>query len=54
MLGADLLTYQMNQDLTRSLFTGQSIFEEDLNKDEVDKIKSYLSDINNIKKETIV
>ena len=49
MLGADLLTYQMNQDLTPSIFTGQSILEEDLNNKEVELIKSYLSDINNIK-----
>ena len=49
MLGADLLTYQMNQDLTPSIFTGQSILEEDLNEKEIELIKKYLSDINSIK-----
>ena len=49
MLGADLLTYQMNQDLTSSIFKGQSVLNEDLNEKEIDLIKSYLSDISNIK-----
>ena len=49
MLGTDLLTYQMNPDLTSSIFTGQSILNEDLNEKEIELIKSYLSDIKNIK-----
>ena len=49
MLGADLLTYQMNQDITPSIFTGQSILEEDLNNEEIELIKKYLSEINDLK-----
>ena len=49
MLGADLLTYQMNQDLTPSKFNGKSILEENLNDKEIELIKQYLSDINKIK-----
>ena len=49
MLGADLLTYQMNQDLTSSIFTGHSVLDENLNEKEIELIKSYLSDISNIK-----
>ena len=49
MMGADLLTYQMNQDVTTSIFTGQSILEEDLNKEEIKTIKSYLSEVDHIK-----
>ena len=45
MLGANLLTYQMNQDITPSIFTGQSILEEDLNPEEVKSINLYLSEI---------
>lgn len=48
MLGADLLTYQMNQDLTPSIFNGQTILEKDLNEKEVETIKSYLSNISQI------
>ena len=48
MLGADLLTYQMNQDVTPSIFTGQSILEEDLSEDEIKIIKSCLSDFDNL------
>ena len=48
MLGADLLTYQMNQDITPSIFTGQSILEEDLNIEEIKQIKLFLSEINDI------
>ena len=48
MLGADLLTYQINQDLTPSIFNGQTILEENLNEKEIENIKSYLSDINKI------
>ena len=47
MLGADLLTYQMNQDITPSIFTGQSILEEDLNEEEIKLIKIYLSNLKN-------
>ena len=49
MLGADLLNYQMNQDLTPSIFNGQSILEENLNDEEIELIKQYLSDMNKIK-----
>ena len=49
MLGADLLTYQMNQDLTPSIFNGQSILEENLTDNEIELIKQYLSDMNKIK-----
>ena len=45
MLGSDLLTYQMNLVLTSSVFTGQSILNEDLNEKEIELLKSYLSDI---------
>ena len=38
----------MNQDITPSIFTGQSILEEDLNKEEIDSINSYISDISKI------
>ncbi len=31
MLGSDLLIYQMNQDLTSTIFTVQSVLNEDLN-----------------------
>ena len=41
MLGADLLTYQMNQEITSSIFMGQSILEEDLNKSEINMIYSF-------------
>ena len=53
MLGADLLTYQMNQDITPSIFTGQSILEEDLNSEEIKQIKLYLSEINDLKPKNI-
>ena len=43
MLGADLLTYQMNQDITPSIFTGQSILEEDLNEEEIKYFKKCVS-----------
>ena len=49
MLGANLLIYQMNKDLSPSLFARQSILEEDLNKEEIQLIQSYLSEINNVK-----
>ena len=49
MLGADLLNYQMNQDLTPSIFNGQSILEKNLNDEEIELIKQYLSDMNKIK-----
>jgi len=52
MLGADLLTYQINQinqDITPIIFIGQSILEEDLNNEEIQNIKLYLSDINDEK-----
>lgn len=39
MLEADLLTYQMNQDITPSIFIGQSILEEDLTNEEIQNIK---------------
>ena len=45
MLGTDLLTNQMNPDLTSSIFTSQSILNEDLNEKEIELLKSYLSDI---------
>ena len=48
ILGADLLTYQMNQDLTPSIFNGQTILEENLNEKEIETIKSYLSNISQI------
>ena len=48
MLGADLLIYQINQDLTPSIFNGQTILEENLNVKEIESIKSYLSEINKI------
>ena len=34
------------QDITPSIFTGQSILEEDLNSEEIKQIKLYLSEIN--------
>ena len=36
MLGTDLLTNQMNPDLTSSIFTSQSILNEDFNEKEVE------------------
>mgnify|MGYP007070127224 CR=1 FL=1 len=39
----------MNQDITPSIFTGQSILEEDLNNEEIELIKKYLSEINDLK-----
>ena len=53
MLGADLLTYQMNQDITPSIFTGQSILDEDLNEEEIQFIRSCLSNINDVKPKNI-
>ena len=41
MLGADLPTYQMNQEITSSIFMGQSILEENLNKSEINMIYSF-------------
>lgn len=43
MIGIDLLTYQMNQN----------ILEEDLNDEEIKLIKLYLSEINGIKSKNI-
>lgn len=39
----------MDQDLTSSIFNGQSILEENLNDEEIELIKQYLSDMNKIK-----
>ena len=53
MIGIDLLTYQMNQNIIFSIFTGQRILEEDLNDEEIKLIKLYLSEINGIKSKNI-
>ena len=48
MIGANLFTYQMNQDLNINIFTSRRILNEDSDNDEINLIKKYLRVINNL------